>query len=50
MKITVLGANWQLFILERIAKCLYLILSKQIKVLLICDENKEIYVANLMMQ
>ena len=28
-KITILGANWQLFRLERIAKCLYFVLSKQ---------------------
>ena len=50
LKITILGANWQLFRLERIAKCSYFILSSQNKVLLICDENKEIYVANLMIQ
>ena len=30
LKITILGANWQLFILERIAKCSYFILSTQI--------------------
>ena len=29
MKITILGANWQLFGLERIAKCSYFILSTQ---------------------
>ena len=29
LKITILGANWQLFRLERIAKCSYLILSTQ---------------------
>ena len=29
LKITVLGANWQLFRLERIAKCSYFILSTQ---------------------
>ena len=29
LKITILGANWQLFILERIAKCSYFILSTQ---------------------
>ena len=40
--ITILGANWQHFRLERIAKCSYYILSTQnIKVLLICNENKE---------
>ena len=50
LKITILGANWQLFRLERIAKCSYFILSTQNKVLLICNENKEIYVANLMIQ
>ena len=48
LKITILGANWQLFRLERIAKCSYFILSTQIQVLLICNENKEISVANLM--
>ena len=29
LKITILGANWQLFRLERIAKCLYFILFTQ---------------------
>ena len=29
LKITILGANWQLFRLERIAKCSYFILSTQ---------------------
>ena len=29
LKITILGANWQLFKLERNAKCSYLILSTQ---------------------
>ena len=29
LKITILGANWQLFKLERIAKCSYFILSTQ---------------------
>jgi len=51
LKINVLGSNWQLFKLKRIAKCAYFILSTQnIQVLLICNDNKEIYVANLMMQ
>ena len=51
LKISILGANWQLFRLEMIAKCSYFILSTQnIQVLLIYNENKEIYVANLMMQ
>ena len=49
LKITILGVNWQLFRLERIAKCLYFILSTQ-NVLLIYKENKEISVANLMIQ
>ena len=31
LKITILGANWQLFRLERIAKCSYFILSTQNK-------------------
>ena len=48
MKITILGANWQLFRLERIAK-FYFVYTKH-QVLLICTENKEIYVANLMIQ
>ena len=29
LKITILGANWQLFRMERIAKCSYFILSTQ---------------------
>ena len=29
LKITILGAHWQLFRLERIAKCSYFILSTQ---------------------
>ena len=48
LKITILGANWQLFRLERIAKCSYFIfVYTKHQVLLICNENKEIYVANL---
>ena len=43
LKIIILGAKWQLFRLERIAKCSYFIL-------LICNENKDISVANLMIQ
>ena len=58
LKITILGAKWQLFRLERIAKCSYLILSTQnIKfhytkhqVSLNCNENEEISVAKLMIQ
>ena len=51
LKITILGANWQVFRLERIAKCSYFILSTQNIKLLICNEYiKEIYVANLMIQ
>ena len=50
LKITILGANWQLFRLERIDKCSYFILFTQNKVLLICNEYKEISVANLMIQ
>ena len=54
LKITILGANWQLFRLERIAKCSYFILSytqcEYKTLLLICDENIEISVANLMIQ
>ena len=49
LKITILGANWQLFRLEMIAKCSYFILSTQnIKFWLICNKNNEICVANLM--
>ena len=44
LKITILGANWQLFRLERIAKWS----TQIIQVLLICSENTEISVANLM--
>ena len=29
LKITILGANWQFFLLETIAKCSYFILSTQ---------------------
>ena len=50
LKIAMLGVNWQLFRLEKIAKCSYFLLSTQNKVLLICNENKEIDVANLMIQ
>ena len=48
LKITILGANWQLFRLEGIAKCsyIYFVYTKH-QVLLICNENKAIYVANL---
>ena len=51
LKMTILGASWQLFRLERIAKMFifYFVYTKH-KVLLICNENKEIYVANLMIQ
>ena len=49
LKITILGANWQLIRLQRIAKCLYSIfVYTKHQVLLICNENKEISVANLM--
>ena len=45
-KITILGANWQLFSWEMIAKCSYFIfLYTKHQVLLICNENKEICVA-----
>ena len=50
LKITILGANWQLFRLERIAKCSYFILSTGTQTSSFCNENKEIYVANLMIQ
>ena len=50
LKITILGANWQLFRLERIAKCSYFILSTQNIKSLNCNENKDISVANLMIQ
>ena len=50
LKITILGANWQLFRLERIAKCSFYFVYTKHQVLLICNENKQIYVANLMIQ
>ena len=51
LKITILGANWQLLRLERIAKFSYFIfVYPKHQVLLICNKNKEIYVANLMIQ
>ena len=49
LKIIILGANWQLFRLERIAKCSYFVYTKH-QVSLNCNENKEISVANLMIQ
>ena len=50
LEITILCANWQLFRLERISKCsCYFVYIKR-QVLLIYNEKKEIYVANLMMQ
>ena len=51
LKITILGANWQLFRLEKDCKILifYFVYPKQ-QVLLICYEYKEISVANLMIQ
>ena len=48
LKITILDANWQLFKLERVVKCSYFYPKHQ--VLLICNENKEISVANLIIQ
>ena len=42
LKITILGANWQLLRLERIAKCSKKIVYTKHQVLLICNENKEI--------
>ena len=49
LEITILGANWQLFRLERIAKCSYFtFVYPEPQVLLICNESKEISVANLM--
>ena len=44
--IIIFTANWQLFRLERIAKYSYLILKKKGR-WLYCNENKGIYVANL---
>ena len=49
----ILGANWQLFRLEKIAKMFILVfycVYPKHQVLLICNENKEISVANLMIQ
>ena len=42
LKITILGANWQLLRLERIAKCKKKIVYTKRQVLLIWNENKEI--------
>ena len=50
LKITILGANWQLFRLERSAKCSFFFFYTKHQVLLICNENREISVANLMIQ
>ena len=50
LKITTLGANWHLVRLERIAKYSYFICLHKNQLLLICNENKEISVANLMIQ
>ena len=46
------GANWQLFRLEKIAKCLYfvLLIYPKHQVSVSANENKEISIANLMMQ
>ena len=55
LKITILGANWQLFRLERIAKCSYFILSTQnikfywfvMKIKNLCcqfDNTREVYI------
>ena len=41
LKITILGANWQLFKLERFAKCSYFILSTQHQVLPIVMKIKK---------
>ena len=47
LKITILGANWQLFRLERIAKFSFNFVYAKHQVLLIYNENNEICVANL---
>ena len=50
LKITILGANWQLVRLEWIAKYVHILFclhKTKHQVLLICNENKEISVANL---
>ena len=51
LKITILGVNWQLFRFGKDCQMLifYFVYTKH-QVLLICNENKEIYVANLMIQ
>ena len=52
LKITILGANWQIFRLEKdrqIMFIFYFVYTKH-QVSLSCNENKEISVANLMIQ
>ena len=51
LKINILGGNCQLFRLEIISNCsyFYFVYTKH-QVLLICNENKEIFVANLMVK
>ena len=51
VKITILSANWQLFRLKGLPKhCNFILPTQNIQVLLVCDENKEINVAHLMMK
>ena len=45
-----LGANWQLFRLKGLSNVHILFCLPKIQVLLICNENKEISVANLMIK
>ena len=51
LKITILGANWQFFYIGEDCQIsiFYFVYTKH-QALLICNENKEIYVANLMIQ
>ena len=49
-KITILGANWQLFRLERMPNVHILFCLHKISGFVVCNENKEIYVANLMIK
>ena len=49
LKITILGANWQLLYSIIYMFIFYFVYTKH-QVLLICNENKEISVTNLMIQ
>ena len=51
LKITILGANWQLFRYGKDCQMfIFYIVYPKYQVSLNCNENKEIFIANLMMQ